>query len=128
MGFFRKTKVEKPRKQYRCNLCGQTILGSHTYVAMKSAGYDFFSMRVHDECQDRSEVICGKCGDSGYCDNDPAECFIEGLAEWYDGLVALAKEKDIGFMVADDKMSHLDGFTNGDSPKEELENQIAAAQ
>ena len=77
MDFYREKLIKKPKKEYRCELCGKLITGEHMYVSARIE--DFFTYRAHTECYEKAQEMCSKCTDSGYCQSSNSECFSEKI-------------------------------------------------
>ena len=72
---YKETKVTKPRNVYQCEMCCTPIEGEHTKVARVYNG-DFFSYRVHNECNEACDDMCGACEYQYDCDSSITECFL----------------------------------------------------
>ena len=80
MSFYKETIVKKPRKKYKCSLCGKEIAGEHFYVA-SSDDNDCWFEREHTACHEKAQEMCDKCGDQSWCDRVLRECFQEMLLQ-----------------------------------------------
>jgi hypothetical protein len=77
MEMYHVTIVKKPRKKYRCYLCGKVIEGEHTKIAGVQDG-DFFCDRRHSSCHEFVQNLCNACPDGLRCTGNIVECFNEG--------------------------------------------------
>ncbi len=78
--FYHKITVKKPKKVYKCYLCGEDITGEH---------FKFFgkwkdcvqASRGHIKCHNEMDEYCSECGDRYDCQFDVNECFNEMMKE-----------------------------------------------
>lgn len=79
-GFFHiETVVKRPRKPYRCELCGELMRGVHMRVT--GFHYDFYSYRCCLGCLEIMNVMCSNCESRFDCIESVGECFTEYVAE-----------------------------------------------
>lgn len=48
------------------------------------------------------------------------------LVEWHKKVQEIAKPKGFDFLISDDPADHVDGFNEGNTPKDEFDDQLAA--
>lgn len=52
---------------------------------------------------------------------------MKSLEEWYDELVQLAKAQGVAWLLSDSAEDHREGYEDGLTPEEELQEQTGAA-
>lgn len=53
---------------------------------------------------------------------------IESLVSWHRRLKMLAQSQNIEWLISNDSDAHRDGYNDGNSPEDELNDQIYTAQ
>ena len=86
MSFYRQKTVYKPKKVYKCDMCGKPIEGHHFYTVY----FDYnsqcvVSLREHDDCSLNREKMCGKCEHNNDCQNSVEQCYCETYMRKGDG-------------------------------------------
>ena len=74
--FFKKRLVKKPKKTYKCYLCGLDITTKHYYISTLADG-DFLYYRTHIGCCEMAEQMCSDCIYSDDCQSSICECYDE---------------------------------------------------
>lgn len=82
MSFYKEKIIQKPRKQYYCEVCVKPITGVHILRYGADDEVDgWFKARRHIECHKEQNEQCEKCKDNGFCSWCFHECYLERMKE-----------------------------------------------